>query len=109
MTISIAVREARAMDVIVTDDTLTLELVDGRTISVPIGWFPRLANGTPAERNNWKLVGEGLDIHWPDLDEDIEAQHLLLGLKSGEGPASLRKWLDEREAKKKRTRKKASA
>lgn len=100
------------MDVSVTDDTLTVDLVDGRTISVPIGWYPRLAHGTPAERNKWRLVGNGLDIHWPDLDEDIEAQHLLMGLMSGEGPASLQRWLDERAAQKtqkKTTRKKASS
>ena len=69
--------EARAQRVSVTEDTLTVELVDGRTVSVPITWYPRLAHGSPAERENWRLIGEGEGIHWPDLDEDISVEGLL--------------------------------
>ncbi len=102
-------RSARATDVAVSDEAVTFELDDGRTIAAPLGWFPRLIEGTATERANWRLVGRGLVVNWPDLDEDIEVQHVVLGVPSLEGAASLQKWLDEREAKKKRTRKKASA
>jgi Protein of unknown function (DUF2442) len=106
-----AARPACAIDVTVSDEAVTFELDDGRTIAAPLGWFPRLVEGTRAERKNWRLVGKGLDVHWPDLDEDIEVQHVVLGVPSLEGDASLQRWLDERAAKKKKTstRKKASA
>jgi hypothetical protein len=87
---------ARAVNVTVTDDTLSLDLEDGRTISVPIGWYPRLAHGTPEERANCQLAGSGYGIHWPDLDEDIGVEGLLLGKKSAESPASFDKWLHRR-------------
>ena len=102
-------RPARAIDVAVSDEAITFELDDGRTIAAPLGWYPRLLEGTPAERANWRLVGRGLDVHWPDLDEDLEVQHVVMGLPSLEGSAPLQSWLDERTAKKKRTRKKATA
>ena len=79
-----------------TDDTLSVDLEDGRTISVPIGWYPRLAHGTPAERANFQLSGAGYGIHWPDLDEDIGVEGLLLGKKSTESPSSLKVWLQRR-------------
>lgn len=84
---------ARAVNVIVTDDTLTVDLEDGRTILVPIGWYPRLAHGTPAERPRFQVSGAGSGIHWPDLDEDIGVEGLLLGKKSTESPASFDRWL----------------
>src|SRR5687768_15289326 len=84
--------------VTVTDDTLSVDLEDGRTISVPIGWYPRLAYGTPAERANVQLSGGGYGIHWPELDEDIGAEGLLLGKKSSESPASFARWLAARPA-----------
>lgn len=87
----------RVIDVRVTDDTLSLDLEDGRTIAVPIGWYPRLAHGTPEERSNWQISGAGYGLHWPDLDEDIGVEGLLLGLKSGESQASLGKWLQNRQ------------
>ena len=59
-----------------TDDTLTFELSDGRTISAPLVWFPRLLHGTPEERNKWELIGRGIGIHWPELDEDISVENL---------------------------------
>lgn len=86
----------RALQVIVTDDTLTVDLEDGRTISVPIGWYPRLAYGTPAERANVQIAGAGYGLHWPDLDEDIGVEGLLLGRKSAESAASLARWLERR-------------
>jgi hypothetical protein len=66
-------RDAQAQSVIVSDDALVAELADGRTITVPLAWFPRLAHGTPAERANLRLIAGGEGIHWPDLDEDIIA------------------------------------
>ena len=87
----------KAINVNVTDATLTVDLEDGRTISVPIGWFPRLAYGMPGERENFQLSGAGRGIHWPELDEDIGIEGLLLGNKSTESLASLEKWLEQRE------------
>lgn len=86
-------RITRAM---ATDDTLSVDLEDGRTISVPIGWYPRLAHGTSAERANAQITGAGYGIHWPDLDEDIGVEGLLLGKKSTESPASFERWLRQR-------------
>ena len=82
--------------VAVTADTLTAELDDGRTISVPLAWYPRLMDATDAERNNFQLIGNGEGIHWPALDEDISIENMLLGRPSGESAASLRRWLDTR-------------
>ncbi|MBC7265237.1 MAG: DUF2442 domain-containing protein [Chloroflexi bacterium] len=87
----------RVVNVTVTEDTLSVDLEDGRTISVPIGWYPRLAHGTPAERANFEISGAGYGIHWPDLDEDIGIEGLLLGKKSTESPASFKRWLQRRE------------
>ena len=90
--------EARARRVTVTADTLVVDLVDGRTISVPVAWYPRLAHGTLAERAHWRFIGEGEGIHWPDLDEDLSIEGLLAGRRSGETQASLQRWLDRRKA-----------
>jgi hypothetical protein len=87
----------RITQVSVTDDTLTVDLEDGRTISVPIGWYPRLAHGSATERQHFEISGAGYGIHWPDLDEDIGAEGLLLGKRSTESPASLARWLKGRE------------
>jgi Protein of unknown function (DUF2442) len=86
---------ARAQQVAITEDTLTVDLVDGRTISVPLGWYPRLLHGTSEERNHWRLIGGGEGIHWPDLDEDISVENLLAGKPSGENQRSLKRWLEE--------------
>ena len=85
-----------AQSVAVSDDSLVVQLVDGRTVSAPLAWFPRLLHGTPAERSNWRLSGKGEGIHWPDLDEDISVESLLAGRRSGETQESLRRWLKER-------------
>lgn len=73
--------DLRVMNVYIDDDRLTVDLMDGRSISVPVAWYPRLAAGTPAQRANWELCGAGLGIHWPDLDEDLSTEGLLLGAK----------------------------
>lgn len=73
-----------AMTVSATEDTLTAELADGRTISIPLPWYPRLVHASPEERSNWELIGGGQGINWPDLDEDISVEGLLAGRKSGE-------------------------
>jgi len=86
----------RVVNVSVTDDTLSVDLEDGLTISVPIGWYPRLAHGTGAERANFEISGAGYGIHWPDLDEDIGVEGLLLGKKSMESSASFERWLRQR-------------
>lgn len=84
-----------AKNVIVTENTLTLELTDGRTISAPLSWFPRLVHATPNDRDNWE-IGSGIGVHWPDLDEDISVENLLQGRRSGESQKSLQRWLDAR-------------
>jgi hypothetical protein len=76
------------LSVVVTDDTLSVDLEDGRTVSVPIGWYPRLAHGTAAERANLQISGAGYGVHWPDLDEEIGVEGLLLGKRSSESAAS---------------------
>ncbi|WP_420126551.1 DUF2442 domain-containing protein [Longimicrobium sp.] len=80
----------------VSDVTLTVELVDGRSVSVPLLWFPRLVDGTAAERANWRLIGRGEGIHWPDLNEDVSVAGLLAGKRSGESQRSLKRWLELR-------------
>ena len=81
-----------AKGVRVTEDSLVVELSDGRSVSVPLAWYPRLAAGRPIERRRWELIGPGIGIHWPDLDEDISVEALLLGERSGESAESLRRW-----------------
>ena len=95
-TSGIETREATALRVSVGEDALVVDLTDGRTITAPVAWFPRLAHGSPEERSNWRLLGQGEGIHWPDLDEDISVASLLAGRPSGETQDSLRRWLRER-------------
>ncbi len=96
-------REAFAQNVTVSDDDLVVDLADGRTIAAPLAWFPRLAHGTAAERANWRLIAGGEGIHWPELDEDISVESLLVGRGSGETQASLRRWLERRVSAAQRT------
>jgi hypothetical protein len=93
----IEVRNPTALRVIVTDDTLTVDLADGRIISVPIAWFPRLLHGAPEERSSWVFIADSEGIHWPGLDEDLSVGSLLAGRPSGESQESLRRWLNGRE------------
>jgi hypothetical protein len=99
MTISANDISAQARHVSVTDDSIIVDLTDGRTISVPIGWYPRLANATGAERKNFRMIGSGRGIHWEDLDEDVSVENLLLGRGSGESSASFAKWMAGRNKK----------
>lgn len=88
-----------AEKVAVSDDTLFVDLSDGRSISVPLAWYPRLSHASAAERKRWRLIGRGLGIHWVDLDEDISVEGLLAGKPSGESQASLARWLAERSSR----------
>ncbi len=95
MTTSIVEMEVPgATNVTVTEDTLTAELVDGRTLSVPLAWYPRLIHASPEERSNLELHAAGQHIHWPDLDEDLSIEGLLAGRPSGESQRSFKRWLD---------------
>ncbi|MDP2992999.1 MAG: DUF2442 domain-containing protein [Deltaproteobacteria bacterium] len=95
-TLAIEIQVPNAESVTVTQDTLSVDLSDGRTISVPIFWFPRLMYATQEERNNWRLIGNGHGIHWEDIDEDISVEGLLAGKPSGESQASFKKWVERR-------------
>jgi Protein of unknown function (DUF2442) len=88
--------EARAQNLVITDDTLSVDLNDGRTISVPLAWYPRLLHATTEERSNWRFIGDKEGIHWPDLDEDISVENLLSGKPSGESQDSFKRWLEKR-------------
>jgi hypothetical protein len=95
---SVTLTLVRIIDITVTDDTLSVDLEDGRTIAIPLGWYPRLAYGTPTERANFQISGAGYGIHWPDLDEDIGVEGILLGKKSSESQASFERWLQRRQS-----------
>ena len=95
-TSTVEMQVPNADQVSVTDTALTVELSDGRVVSAPLSWFPRLVHATYPERSHWRLVGKGLSIHWEDLDEDISVEGLLVGRPSGESQASLQRWLQQR-------------
>ncbi len=95
----VEVQEARAKSVRVSDEALTVDLVDGRTIVAPLGRFPRLWPGTAQERSRFEMFGDGTYVHWPDLDEDLTVAGLLAGRQSGESPESLKAWLASRRRK----------
>ena len=95
-TLAVEIRIPEALSVSLTDDTLSVDLSDGRSIAVPIAWFPRLMHASKKERNNWRLIGKGQGIHWEDIDEDISIEGLLTGTPSGESQESFKKWLDRR-------------
>lgn len=85
-----------ATNVEVSDDTLTVHLSDGRTISAPLAWYPRLSHANLQERNAWKMIGKGQGIHWPAIDEDISVDNLLAGQASTESQQSFKAWLQNR-------------
>ncbi len=89
---------ALATAVAVTGDTLTVDLTDGRRISAPLAWYPRLLHATSEERSNWQLVARGEGIHWPAVDEDISVASIIAGRPSAESAPSLQRWLDARKA-----------
>jgi hypothetical protein len=88
--------EPTAVEVEITDNDIVVSLADGRRISVPLAWYPRLLHAAHAERQHWQLLGHGYAIEWPDLDEHIGIEGLLAGRSSGESPGSLKRWLDSR-------------
>ena len=96
-TLAIELEIPSAENVIVTEDTLSVDLSDGRTISVPTAWYPRLKHASQKERENWKIIGGGHGVHWEDIDEDISVEGLLAGRASGESQKSFKRWLDARE------------
>jgi len=98
-TLTNELREVAAENVTITKDALRIELVDGRTVEAPLAWYPRLLHALPKERSRWRLIGRGEGIHWPDLDEDISVENILLGHPSGESQRSLKKWLAARTSK----------
>lgn len=83
----------------ITNDTLHVDLSDGRTISVPLAWYPRLAHATADERKKWRLIAHGRGIHWESLDEDISVEGLLAGRASGESQLSFKRWLSSRSSR----------
>lgn len=95
-TLAVEIQIPDAVDVQVSEDTLSVDLSDGRTISVPLGWYPRLEYASVEERANWRLIGNGQGIHWDDVDEDISVEGLLAGKSSGESQSSLKRWLQSR-------------
>ena len=95
-TLVIDVQLAKAQNVVVTEDTLSVDLVDGRTVSVPLGWYPRLLYASEEELSNWRLIGRGEGIHWSDLDEDISIESIVFGKASGESQKSFQRWLEKR-------------
>ena len=93
------IEDSRVSNIRIDAKKISVELLDGRTLIVPILWFPRLMSGTKDERNNWQIIGDGEGIHWPDLDEDISVEGLLAGKGSMESQKSLARWMDARKSK----------
>jgi hypothetical protein len=99
MTTLVLEQEPIAINVMLTADRLVVELADGRSLSVPLTWYPRLSNGSDSERQNWQLLGDGYAIEWPDLDEHIGVEGLLAGRRSGESQSSFTGWLASRRSR----------
>ena len=106
---TVEAREALAIHVEASADTLSVELADGRTIAAPLAWYPRLAHASAEELKSWRLLGGGRGIHWPALDEDISVANLLAGQPSAESQTSFKKWLAERAKTNRSRRKRAKA
>jgi hypothetical protein len=103
------IANATAAEVRIARGRLTVELTDGRTITTPLAWFPRLLHATAKERASWRLIGRGHGIHWPELDEDISVDNLLAGQRSGESESSLRRWLAQHRKQRPRPARNAKA
>ena len=93
---TIEIQPTLAEKISIDAESLIVDFIDGRTISVPLEWYPRLLHGTPEERNNWRMIGRGEGIHWPKLDEDISVENVWAGTPSGESQRSLKRWLEKR-------------
>ncbi|MHC1728413.1 MAG: DUF2442 domain-containing protein [Syntrophobacteraceae bacterium] len=96
-TLATEIRTTLARSISVTEDSLIVDLDDGRTVTVPLAWFPRLLSGSDEERKDFRLIGKGEGIHWPQLDEDISVEGLIFGRPSGESQRSLKRWLEGRQ------------
>ena len=99
MSILINNPDLRITDVHIDAERLSVDLIDGRSISVPLAWYPRLFHATAGERKKWRLIGKGQGIHWNAVDEDISVEGLLAGRPSGESQASFAKWLEKRKSR----------
>jgi hypothetical protein len=99
MTTLVLEQEPIAVDAKLTVDHLVIQLADGRSLSVPLAWYPRLLHGSELERQNWQLLGDGYGIEWPDLDEHIGVEGLLAGRRSGESEGSFQRWLASRRSR----------
>jgi hypothetical protein len=95
-TLAVEIVEARAQSIEIDEDRLVVDLMDGRTVSTPLAWYPRLWHGKPEERSHFEIIGDGAYIHWPELDEDLSVGGILAGRRSGESLASLQQWLATR-------------
>jgi hypothetical protein len=95
----VEIQDVFALAATITSNSLNIELSDGRSVSVPLAWYPRLLHGTLKQRTNWRLIGKGEGLNWPDLDEDISVENILLGKRSGESQESLKKWLNAQSSK----------
>ncbi len=93
---TVEVEMPMVVNVSVNESTLTVALRGGRSISVPVAWYPRLAHGSAMERDNWSLIGQWAGFHWEELDEDISLLGLLKGRPSGESQSSFQSWLARR-------------
>ncbi|MBU2444529.1 MAG: DUF2442 domain-containing protein [Bacteroidetes bacterium] len=97
-TFIVDLEQTKIQNVVVTDDALIVDFFDGRTITVPLAWYPRLLHGSASEQNNWKIIGNGEGIHWAELDEDISVENLVFGKRSGESQNSFKKWIEKRKS-----------
>lgn len=96
---AVEIKIPNAESVTVKEDTVTVDLSDGRSVAAPLAWFPRLLHASPSERKHWRLIGKGQGIHWFDIDEDISVEGLLAGQPSGESQSSFKKWLAVRSSR----------
>jgi hypothetical protein len=92
MITSALVNSPTAVGVEVSEEELTVSLSDGRVVRVPLSWYPRLSNALPQHRARWEFIGAGHGIHWPELDEDISVENVLVGQPSGESARSFARW-----------------
>jgi Protein of unknown function (DUF2442) len=81
--------DERVASVVINSDSICVSLMDGRTISVPLAWYPKLLHASPEQRHNYKIAGGGYGIHWPDLDEDLSTEGLLRGAPAPHRPAKV--------------------
>lgn len=98
MTTLVLEMEPMVIHVTITDENLRVDLSDGRSLLVPLEWYPRLLHGSPEEWSNWRVLGDGYAIEWPDLDEHIGVEGLLAGRRSGESERSFARWLLSRQS-----------